>query len=94
MYDSLANMAIKWWVLLLVTLNGSMLLSFNIISFVFNSHTCLSFWYLKANLGYIDTGLKKGGKNGELSQFLTATPNSAEYYNNLFQLPTQSITKL
>lgn len=33
---------------------------------------------LKANLGYIDTGLKKGGKNGELSQFLTATPNSAD----------------
>lgn len=49
---------------------------------------------LKANLGYVDTGLKKGGKNGELSQFLTATPNSAEYHNNLFQLPTQSITKL
>lgn len=49
---------------------------------------------LKANLGYIDTGLKKKGKNRELSQFLKATPNSAEYYNNLFQLPTQSITKL
>lgn len=49
---------------------------------------------VKVNLGYIDTGLKKGGKNVELSQFLTATPNSAEYYNNSFQLPTQSITKL